>query len=151
MRSRAHLARAFSALVAAAATTLVAPTAEAAAKPGKTSACEPTAKACVDLEHHTAWLTDGNGHVTYGPVPARGGKHGATTPTGTFPVLYKDKNHYSKQFDAPMPYSVFFYPGDALHADNPGTASNGCVHLTRPAARHFYEGLQQGDAVQVLG
>jgi lipoprotein-anchoring transpeptidase ErfK/SrfK len=89
--------------------------------------------------------------VTFGPVPARGGKHGSATPTGMFSVLYKDKHHYSKQFDAPMPYSVFFYPGDALHADNPRTASNGCIHLTAQAARQFYQGLNQGDPVQVIG
>ncbi len=34
-----------------------------------------TAKACMDLSTRQAWLTDGVGHVTYGPVAARGGKH----------------------------------------------------------------------------
>lgn len=149
---RARTTRAAAALVTAAAATLVvAPAAHGATPPAKASPCSPKAKACIDLADHTAWLTDGNGAVIYGPVPARGGKRGATTPTGSFSVLYKDKNHHSEQFDAPMPYSVFFYPGDALHADNPRTSSNGCVHLTAPAAQRFYEGLRQGDPVQVIG
>jgi hypothetical protein len=112
--------------------------------------CAPSAKACIALGSRKAWLTDGAGHILYGPVPTRGGTRGAATPTGTFSVLYKDRNHYSKQFDAPMPYSVFFYPGDALHADNPAVASNGCVHLNRSAAQRFYNGLHRGDRVQVV-
>jgi lipoprotein-anchoring transpeptidase ErfK/SrfK len=75
---------------------------------------------------------------------------GAATPIGKFRVLYKDRHHYSTQFDAPMPYSVFFYPGDALHADNTAVASNGCVHLNAVAAQRFYNGLTQGDQVQIV-
>jgi lipoprotein-anchoring transpeptidase ErfK/SrfK len=96
-----------------------------------------------------AWLTDGAGHITYGPVPAHGGSRHAPTPTGTFHVLYKDAHYYSTEFNAPMPYSVFFYPGDAFHADNPATASNGCIHLTSASAQHFFNTLKPGDSVQV--
>ncbi|MDT7643667.1 MAG: hypothetical protein QOC75_667, partial [Pseudonocardiales bacterium] len=53
------------------------------------------------------------------------------------------------EFHAPMPYSVFFYPGDAFHADNPATASNGCVHLSMAAAQRFYATLKPGDKVQI--
>ena len=113
--------------------------------------CAATAKACVNLSTRQAWLTDGAGHVTYGPVAAHGGSSRAPTPVGTFGVIYKDLHHYSKEFDAPMPYSVFFYPGDALHADNPSSASNGCIHLAWSSAQRFYNGLAPGDQVQVIG
>jgi lipoprotein-anchoring transpeptidase ErfK/SrfK len=113
------------------------------------SPCDPTAKACVDLTSHQAWLTDGAGHVTYGPVPAQGGSTGAKTPTGTFQVLSKDANYFSNEFKAPMPYSVFFYPGDAFHAGNTGAASNGCVHLAMGSAQRFFSALNPGDSVQV--
>ena len=104
----------------------------------------------MDLSGRQAWLTDGAGHITYGPVAARGGKKGAATPTGVFHVLYRDRNHWSRQFDAPMPNSVFFYPGDAFHADNPKVASNGCIHLTRKASAAFFGALHTGDEVQVV-
>jgi lipoprotein-anchoring transpeptidase ErfK/SrfK len=111
--------------------------------------CSPSAKACMDLSKHQAWLTDGAGHITYGPVPAGGGSKSAKTPKGTFSVLSKDAHFYSTEFHAPMPYSVFFYPGDAFHAGNPATASNGCVHLSTAAAQRFFTTLSPGDKVQI--
>jgi len=111
--------------------------------------CSASAKACMDLSKQQAWLTDGAGHITYGPVPAHGGSKKAKTPKGTFSVLSKDAHYYSTEFNAPMPYSVFFYPGDAFHADNPATASNGCVHLSMAAAQRFFATLKPGDKVQI--
>ncbi|GAB3578022.1 hypothetical protein GCM10027445_44580 [Amycolatopsis endophytica] len=43
-----------------------------------------------------------------GPVPATVGRPGYETPAGSFQVQYRDVDHYSKAYDAPMPYSVFF-------------------------------------------
>lgn len=111
--------------------------------------CSPSAKVCMDLSKQQAWLTDGAGHITYGPVPARGGSKDSKTPKGTFSVLSKDAHFYSTEFHAPMPYSVFFYPGDAFHAGNPATASNGCVHLSTGAAQRFFATLNPGDKVQI--
>jgi hypothetical protein len=119
--------------------------AQAAATP-----CAASAKVCMSLSARRAWLTDGAGHVVYGPVPAHGGSAHAPTPVGTFQVISKDAHFYSTQFHAPMPYSVFFYPGDAFHADNPATASNGCIHLSSAAARRFFNTLRLGDEVQVM-
>jgi lipoprotein-anchoring transpeptidase ErfK/SrfK len=112
--------------------------------------CAVTAKACMDLASNQAWLTDGAGKVTYGPVAARGGMTSAPTPVGTFKVLSKNKHFYSTEFHAPMPYSVFFFPGDAFHADNTSVASHGCIHLNWPAAHRFYDTLNPGDQVQVV-
>lgn len=122
----------------------------ASAAPQSATPCAVTAKACMDLATHQAWLTDGAGKVTYGPVPARGGTPSAPTPVGTFKVLWKDKHFYSTEFHAPMPYSVFFYPGDAFHADNTSVASNGCIHLDWSAAQHFYDTLSAGAQVQIV-
>ncbi|MBO0878763.1 MAG: L,D-transpeptidase [Pseudonocardia sp.] len=112
--------------------------------------CASSARACMSLSAHRAWLTDGAGHVVYGPVPAHGGPASAPTPAGTFQVIGKDAHFYSTQFHAPMPYSVFFYPGDAFHADNPATASNGCIHLSAGAAQRFFNTLRMGDQVQIV-
>jgi len=139
---------------AAAGTAAAAPAgtaAGAAAHPGVSATpCAVTAKACMDLSTRQAWLGDGAGHVTYGPVPARGGKKSAPTPVGVFHVSSKVKNFYSTEFDAPMPYSVFFYPGDAFHAGDPAAASNGCIHLSPAAAQRFYTTLRPRDEVQTL-
>jgi lipoprotein-anchoring transpeptidase ErfK/SrfK len=105
----------------------------------------------MSLSAHRAWLTDGAGHVTYGPVAAHGGSAHAPTPVGTFQVISKDAHFYSTQFHAPMPYSVFFYPGDAFHADNTSVNSNGCIHLSSSSAQHFFNTLHVGDEVQIVG
>jgi lipoprotein-anchoring transpeptidase ErfK/SrfK len=113
--------------------------------------CRASAKACVVLSHHQAWLTDGKGRVTYGPVPATGGTPADPTPTGTFRVLSKDAHFRSTEFhNAPMPYSVFFYPGDAFHADNVHQRSHGCIHLNGGDAKAFFNALKVGDQVQIL-
>lgn len=112
--------------------------------------CAATAKACMSLSRRQAWLTDGAGHVTYGPVSARGGMARGPSPVGMFHVISKDAHFYSTQFHAPMPYSVFFYPGVAFHADNPAVASNGCIHLNASAAQRFFSTLRVGDQVQIV-
>lgn len=125
------------------------PAAPAPAAPA--TPCAPTARACIDLSSHRAWLTDGAGHVTYGPVAARGGSRSDPTPVGTFSVSWKDRDHLSKQFgNAPMPNSVFFAPGIALHGGDPSDNSNGCVHLGQKASAAFYAALREGDQVQVV-
>jgi hypothetical protein len=156
-RILAGTAMAAGTLLTAAGMNVAVPGVAHAAMPATTAAktstmpCEPTARACMDLSRHEAWLSDGAGHVVYGPVSARGGTSKAPTPTGTFQVLSKDRHFYSTEFDAPMPYSVFFYPGDAFHADNTSVNSNGCIHLSSSSAQHFFNNLQVGDEVQIVG
>lgn len=112
--------------------------------------CTITAKACVDLSAHKAWLLD-DGKIVYGPVATMPGKTGSTTPLGTWHVLYKEKMHLSKEFNnAPMPNSVFFYPGVAFHQGSLGRYSNGCVHLSQTSSLKFFDTLDKGDEVQVV-
>ena len=79
------------------------------------------------------------------------GGQGKETPTGTFQVIWKDKNHKSAEFNnAAMPYSVFFAPGGiAFHQGNPKNPSAGCVHLSQADAEAWYDALDVGDEVQV--
>jgi lipoprotein-anchoring transpeptidase ErfK/SrfK len=63
----------------------------------------------------------------------------------------RGRRHSSEFHNAPMPYSVFFNGGDAFHQDSVTVRSHGCVHLTQPAARTFYNTLHVGDEVQVVG
>jgi hypothetical protein len=48
------------------------------------------------------------------------------------------------------PTRCFFNGGDAFHDGSVTVRSNGCVHLTQPAAQTFYNTLHVGDEVQVL-
>jgi lipoprotein-anchoring transpeptidase ErfK/SrfK len=123
---------------------------EASAAPTRSS-CSAAALACVDVSSQQAWLLQA-GTVIYGPVPVATGKASAPTVPGTFHVTWKDLHHRSSEFhNAPMPYSVFFNGGDAFHEGSVTVRSNGCVHLTQPAAQTFYNTLHVGDEVQVVG
>ncbi|MGW3962037.1 L,D-transpeptidase [Amycolatopsis sp. NPDC005003] len=118
--------------------------------PCAAAAASPGTAACVDISAHKAWLLEG-GKVSYGPVPMLPGRKGYETPTGTFHVLSKEKMHLSKQFDnAPMPNSVFFYPGDAFHTGSLSVYSHGCIHLSAGASLKFFNTLHVGDVVQVV-
>ena len=118
--------------------------------------CTESARACVDLPKQQAWLIDKDGNVTVGPVPISSGGPGQETPTGTFHVQWKDKNHKSTEFKlpngqgAPMDFSVFWADGGvAFHGGSVQRASAGCVHLAETTAEAFYNTLQLGDEVQV--
>ncbi len=66
-------------------------------------------------------------------------------------MLSKEKVHLSKEFDdAPMPNSVFFYPGDAFHTGSLSVYSHGCIHLSAGASLKFFTTLHVGDVVQVV-
>jgi hypothetical protein len=118
----------------------------------KSAPCVATVRACVKLSSRQAWLLDGAGRVTYGPVPITSGKKGDKTPAGMHTVLWKDADHKSAEFDdAPMPWSVFFADGGiAFHTGSLRAQSSGCIHLSDGAARRFFSTLGIGDAVQVL-
>ncbi|MCT2587518.1 L,D-transpeptidase [Actinophytocola gossypii] len=106
--------------------------------------------ACVSLSQRKAWLTR-NGRPTYGPVPIAHGGRENPTPTGTYPVSWKDEVNTSSIYGTPMPYSVFFAPGGiAFHQGDVRTDSHGCVRLTMPAAKAFFAALQPGELVQVV-
>jgi hypothetical protein len=110
--------------------------------------CDIHADACVSLSKQEAWLLR-DGRVVYGPVRVATGRAGLPTPTGDFHVWYKVVDGWSTTYDAPMPYSVFFYGGDAFHEDPVTVRSHGCVHLSLANAEHFYRFLQYGDLVEV--
>lgn len=76
-------------------------------------------------------------------------REGYYTPRGSFGVTRTAKVYYSKKYDnAPMPNSVFFHGGYAIHATgyirNLGRpASHGCVRLHPRNAAAFYALVQK--------
>ena len=73
---------------------------------------------------------------------------GYITPTGAFKPTRLEEMWYSRKYDmSPMPHSVFFSGGYAVHATNAikrlGTpASHGCVRLHPDDAADFYQLVQ---------
>ncbi|MEV6910038.1 L,D-transpeptidase [Amycolatopsis sp. NPDC051071] len=125
------------------------PAANAADVPCKAALASPGVSACVDLSSLKTWLLQ-DGKVIYGPVKQLPGKKGHVTPTGVFHVSAKVKNYHSKEFDAPMPNSVFFLPGIAFHTGSLSVYSHGCIHLSAAASQKYFTTLQSGDVVQVV-
>jgi len=73
------------------------------------------------------------------------GRAGHTTPTGNFrPIRMHDMWYSSKYENAPMPWSIFFYGGYAIHGTNDvkhlgQVASHGCVRLDPQNAKLLYD------------
>ena len=118
-------------------------------KPAAGVPCSISSGACVDLSAKKTWIIR-DGKVVYGPVPITAGKKGYPTPLGTFSVISKVKNYHSRQFDAPMPNSVFFVPGIAFHSGSLSQQSHGCIHLSPGASAKYFSTLKVGDPVQVV-
>lgn len=80
--------------------------------------------------------------------PVSTARKGYVTPTGSYRPTRLTKMHYSRKYDnAPMPYSIFFRGGYAIHGTNAvkrlgSPASHGCIRLHTDNARTLY-GLVQ--------
>jgi lipoprotein-anchoring transpeptidase ErfK/SrfK len=76
------------------------------------------------------------------------GRRGYGTPTGQWTAEWLSRFHRSKKYHyAPMPWSVFFHGGYAVHGTtevrNLGRpASHGCVRLHPENAKIFYQLVQ---------
>lgn len=72
------------------------------------------------------------------------GRAGYRTPTGSYRPQWTSRMHYSKKYDnAPMPHSVFYHGGYAIHATYATgslgrPASHGCIRLAPAHAKTFY-------------
>lgn len=132
-------------LALGAVTMVLAPATAAAAPPP----CGKTTHACIDLSAQKAWLMR-KGKIIYGPVRITTGRPGYATPIGMHKVIWKDIDHWSREYNAPMPYSVFFTnTGIAFHEGSLSVKSHGCVHLSHAAAMKFFKVLKKGNVVMV--
>jgi lipoprotein-anchoring transpeptidase ErfK/SrfK len=73
------------------------------------------------------------------------GRQGYSTPTGDYGVERMYRKYHSKKYDgAPMPYSIFFHNGFAIHGTTDikrlgKIASHGCVRLHPDNAKALFE------------
>jgi lipoprotein-anchoring transpeptidase ErfK/SrfK len=133
----------------------------------------------IDLQDQAAYLIQG-GRVILATAIASG-RYGHLTPTGSFKVIEKERNHYSSMYGkivdargntivadadadmrvppggkfvpAPMRYFMRFSGANGLHAGYlPGyPASHGCVRLPEENAIAFFNTVDVGTPVTVFG
>jgi L,D-transpeptidase catalytic domain len=104
---------------------------------GLTLAFASAAFAGVDIsvDKTTQHMTVSIDGVTRYVFPVSTGRPGYDTPSGVFHPRWMSVLHYSKLYeDAPMPHSIFFTSGYAIHGftDTPfgaAAVSHGCVRL----------------------
>jgi lipoprotein-anchoring transpeptidase ErfK/SrfK len=76
--------------------------------------------------------------------PVSTGRSGYGTPSGVFYPQAMARRHFSRRYyNSPMPHSIFFYYGFAIHGTTDiyrlgGPASHGCVRLHPSHAAALY-------------
>lgn len=81
------------------------------------------------------------------------GTDGYPTPTGAFAVKGKDKDRWSRSYNAPMPFALALTDdGVAIHASDveKGFATHGCIGVPRAFARRLFDATSKGDLVLIL-
>lgn len=86
---------------------------------------------------------------SYGRWKVSTARDGYYTPRGTWRPFLLKKMHYSRKYDnSPMPHSIFFLGGYAIHATNytkqlGRPASHGCIRLHPSNAAKLYSLVQK--------
>lgn len=81
--------------------------------------------------------------------PISSGRKGYRTPTGSYGPTRMYREYYSrKYYNSPMPHSIFFRGGYAIHGTNyikslGRPASHGCIRLHPSNARALYNMVQR--------
>jgi lipoprotein-anchoring transpeptidase ErfK/SrfK len=121
--------------------------AEAAKRRKRAPRLPPAVQVHIDISSQSmAVRVNGWHYASWRVSTARTGFY---TPRGTFGVTRTAKIYYSRKYDnAPMPNSVFFYGGYAIHATGQvralgRPASHGCVRLAPGNAAALYALVQK--------
>jgi lipoprotein-anchoring transpeptidase ErfK/SrfK len=112
-----------------------------------TSAANANVSVRIDISKQTMTVdVDGDRYATWRVSTARSGYY---TPRGSFKPYVIKKMHYSRKYDnSPMPHSIFFRGGYAIHGTNyvkslGRPASHGCIRLAPGNARELYSLVRQ--------
>ncbi|GAB4354809.1 MAG: L,D-transpeptidase [Oricola sp.] len=101
----------------------------------------------IDLSEQKMTVRLDSRTLYYWPVSTA--RNGYRTPIGTFRPYRMDRTWYSRKYDyAPMPYSIFFYGGYAIHGTTEISrlgrpVSHGCIRLHPEHARLLFELVRQ--------
>lgn len=109
-------------------------------------ATSPGLQIVVDISRQQMWLVQSGTHAYLGPVSTA--RRGYRTPTGKFRPLRLERVWYSTRYDrSPMPYSIFFHGGYAIHGTLESRklgrpVSHGCIRLSVADARLLFKLVQ---------
>ena len=110
----------------------------------------------VDLSTQTMTVTSSSGESYVWPVSTA--RRGYVTPRGTYGVQSLQAMHYSHKYhNSPMPHSIFFRGGYAIHGTYAvgalgRAASHGCIRLSPANAATLYAMVQhEGGRITVTG
>lgn len=107
----------------------------------------------VDKSRQELRAYEGNQLVLHTRISS--GRRGRETPSGSYRARSKSLMHYSRLYDnAPMPYSVQFSGNYFIHGFSSVPrypASHGCIRVPMGAAREFYQWVEPGTPVRVVG
>jgi lipoprotein-anchoring transpeptidase ErfK/SrfK len=91
--------------------------------------------------------------------PVITGDDETTTEPGIYLVRVKQEDYYSRKYQTPMPYSIFFNYTEraAIHGGEVppprqkiGLATHGCVHVQQPDIEWLYDWTEEGKTVVVI-
>ncbi|PWB82446.1 MAG: L,D-transpeptidase, partial [Methylocystaceae bacterium] len=122
---------------------------------GPMGAAQATVRIHIDLSTQRMHVESSNGSYTW---PVSTARSGYSTPRGSYAPTGLQRMHYSRKYHmSPMPHSIFFRGGYAIH----GTyatgalgrpASHGCVRLAPGAAAQLYRMVQaEGARISITG
>jgi lipoprotein-anchoring transpeptidase ErfK/SrfK len=92
--------------------------------------------------------------------PVLTGDAETTTEPGIYLVQVKQEDYYSRKYQTPMPYSIFFNYTQraAIHGGEVppprlkiGYATHGCIHVKEPDIKWLYDWTEPGRTVVVIG
>jgi lipoprotein-anchoring transpeptidase ErfK/SrfK len=91
--------------------------------------------------------------------PVITGDDETTTEPGIYLVRVKQEDYYSRKYQTPMPYSIFFNYTEraAIHGGEVppprqkiGLATHGCVHVQQPYIKWLYDWTEVGKTLVVI-
>lgn len=113
----------------------------------------PPGRVTVRMDLRTQLMSVFRGGHEIGTAIALYGADSKKTPLGSFPILWKGRNHRSSIYDAPMPYTLRLTgDGVAIHGSNVrwGAATHGCVGVPKEFARRLFAQALIGDVVTIV-
>ena len=100
----------------------------------------------IDIPSQRMLVKTASGEIMTWPIST--GRKGFVTPPGSYAPYSLQKMHYSRKYQmAPMPHSIFFHEGYAIHGTSAVAqlgrpASHGCIRLAPANAAKLFRIVQ---------
>jgi hypothetical protein len=122
---------------------------------GALTTARATTQISINLSTQTMHVESSTGSYAW---PVSTARAGYSTPRGSYAPTGLQRMHYSKKYHmSPMPYSIFFRGGYAIHGTSATgalgrPASHGCVRLSPAHAAQLFKMVQtEGGSISISG